>query len=34
MDLTNENLRALLKQYIGMDIGEEEIQRLRPLIER
>jgi len=34
MALTNETLRALLIEYIGTDFGPEEIERLRPLVER
>ena len=34
MALTSETLRELLIQYIGFDIGPEEAERLRPLLER
>jgi hypothetical protein len=34
MALTNETLRILLKEYIGAEFGDVEIERLRPLVER
>jgi hypothetical protein len=34
MALTNESLREMLIQYLGLDPGPSEIERLRPLVER
>lgn len=34
MALTNETLRTLLKEYIGAEFGDAEVERLRPLVER
>jgi hypothetical protein len=32
--MTNETLRELLLLYLGLDPGSEEIERLRPLVEK
>src|SRR3954471_6615500 len=32
MALTNETLRELLQQYLGLDPGQDEIERLLPLV--
>lgn len=32
--LTSEMVRILLREYLGVEFGPEEIERLRPLIER
>jgi hypothetical protein len=32
--MTNETLRELLMQYLGLDPGPAEIERLRPLVEK
>ncbi len=34
MALTNETLREMLIQYVGFDPGPDEVERLRPLVER
>ena len=34
MALTNEMLKVLLKESIGAEFGDAEIERLRPLVER
>lgn len=34
MALSNETLRELLIQYLGLDPGPAEVERLRPLVER
>jgi hypothetical protein len=34
MALTNETLRELLLQYLGLDPGPNDIDRLRPLVAR
>jgi hypothetical protein len=34
MALTNETLREMLLQYLGLDPGPAEVERLRPLVER
>lgn len=34
MALTNEMVSALLIEYLGTDFGPDEVERLRPLVER
>jgi hypothetical protein len=34
MALTNEMLKALLRESIGAELGDAEIERLRPMVER
>ncbi len=34
MTLTNETLRILLREYVGAEFSETEVERLRPLVER
>jgi len=34
MSLTTEMLRSLLREYIGVEFDPEEVQRLKPLVDR
>jgi hypothetical protein len=34
VELTDEMLRAMLLEYVGVEFGPEEIAHLRPLVER